>query len=846
MNISLLNQEIRFLLFNNARISLFTSIFLISGVLQSPANASDYFSPYSLDKRGSNSTFNIDDLSVFSAQEGQLPGKYIVDILVNNEFLGSDEIDFQLDDNNALQPQLTKKQLIDWGVNPDASASLSSLKNFTVINSLTSLIPNSSVSFDFSQQKLKLSIPQISMKSEARGAVSSNLWDQGNTALTLSYGLTGSQTKKENTGYQNSAFLNLRTGLNVGEWRIRNYSIYSQDNNEKHWNSINSYLQRDIISLKSQLILGETSTQGNIFDSVQFTGINLASDDNMLPYSLRGFAPVVQGIAKTNAKVTIRQNDYIIYQTYVSPGLFEIKDLYPTSSSGNLDVSIEEIDGSIQSFVIPFSSVPTMQRDGQYNYSISTGKYKANYIHSKEPNFIQATLSYGLPWNTTLYGGGLYSSNYQSGNIGAAFNLGYVGALSFDVTNAKTNFDVINHSLKYDGKSYRFQYAKSLLRSGTTVTLAGYRYSTDDYYSFSEANDYYQQETHFNKRSRFQANISQTLGSHGSVYLNAYQQDFWGKQGKEKTINAGYNNSWNSINYGLNYSYNNMPGNVHANQIFSLNLSVPFNTIFSNSYVNTNMSTDNDGMNNFQIGLSGQALDGQLDYSIQQSQGNKNQKNSGSASLAYKGSSGSLNAGYSYSDETQRLNYGLQGGAVFHADGLTLSQQLGETIAIVRAPDANAVEISNRIGILTNAKGYAVVPFLTPYQRNKISLNVESLGDNIDVQSNSTTVIPTRGAIVWADFKTHIGWRALIKLNVNGVNVPFGAIVKLENKEDSVSEDINGIVGDNGEVYLNGLPDKGRLLVKWGESNNEQCLADFILPVTTNAPVLKVLSTCLN
>lgn len=61
-----------------------------------------------------------------------------------------------------------------------------------------------------------------------------------------------------------------------------------------------------------------------IFDSVSFRGVQLASDDNMLPDSLKGFAPVVRGIAKSNAQVTIKQNGYTIYQTYVSPGALRL------------------------------------------------------------------------------------------------------------------------------------------------------------------------------------------------------------------------------------------------------------------------------------------------------------------------------------------------------------------------------------------------------------------------------------------------------------------------------------------------------------------------------------------
>ncbi|MCR2674151.1 fimbria/pilus outer membrane usher protein, partial [Salmonella enterica] len=84
---------------------------------------------------------------------------------------------------------------------------------------------------------------------------------------------------------------------------------------EDRWDSVYTYAQRNIIRLKSLLTLGESSSPSDVFDSVSFRGAQLASDDDMLPESLRGYAPVVRGIARSNAQVVIRQNGYVIYQS---------------------------------------------------------------------------------------------------------------------------------------------------------------------------------------------------------------------------------------------------------------------------------------------------------------------------------------------------------------------------------------------------------------------------------------------------------------------------------------------------------------------------------------------------
>ena len=97
--------------------------------------------------------------------------------------------------------------------------------------------------------------------------------------------------------------------------------------------------------LQAQLLIGDGSTPGNLFDSIAFRGVQLATNESMLPDSQQGYAPTIRGIAQTHARVTVRQNGYTIYSTFVAPGAFVIDDLYPTASNGDLEVSIVEADG---------------------------------------------------------------------------------------------------------------------------------------------------------------------------------------------------------------------------------------------------------------------------------------------------------------------------------------------------------------------------------------------------------------------------------------------------------------------------------------------------------------------
>ncbi len=171
-------------------------------------------------------------------------------------------------------------------------------------------------------------------------------------------------------------------------------------------------------------MLGDSNTGNDVFDSVGFRGGRLYSSDSMYPDSLQGYAPTVRGIARTPAKVVIRQNGYVIYQSYVQPGAFAITDLNPTSSSGDLEVTVEEKDGSQQRYTVPYSTVPLLQREGRWKYDLVAGDYRSGNSEQDTPFFTQGTMIAGLADGYTLYGGTQLASRYTAIAIGAGKNLG--------------------------------------------------------------------------------------------------------------------------------------------------------------------------------------------------------------------------------------------------------------------------------------------------------------------------------------------------------------------------------------------------------------------------------------
>lgn len=792
-----------------------------------------------------------EDLSQFTREGGQAPGVYRVTIWLNGNEADTRNLRFRQTDKGVLEPELTPAMLRALNVNTGTIAELQAQSPDAVIFPLAKYIPAATVDFDFSRQQLNITVPQALMTANAQGAVDPTLWDDGISALFTSYAFSGSSNwqKNENSSDTRSDnyFLSLRSGLNMGGWRLRNYSTWNAtrtDNNtadQNQWDSINTWLQHDIKALKGQFILGDSYTPSDIFDSVQFRGAQIASDDNMLPDSLRGFAPVVRGIAQSNAQVTIRQNGTVIYQSYVPPGAFAINDLYPTSASGDLQVTIREADGSERTFIQPFSSVPIMQREGRVKYALTAGKYRSSTEGGDEPEFVQGTILYGLNSGVTLYGGTQQADRYRNVAAGVGLGLSDLGSVSFDVTQAWSEL----YTGDRQGQSLRFQYSKDIQSTDSTVTLAGYRYSTSGFYTFNEAADYraLREEdddasfySAYNKRSKVQVVFTQNIagGEGGSLSFSGYQQDYWGADGYERNATISYNqNAWN-INWTLSWSYISNIGNDRGNdQQFALNISIPLDRWLPSSYATAGFTSNKHGDSSYQTGLSGTALEQKnLSWSVGGNGQNHGGDNSGNVALDYKGSYGEVNGGYNYSPDNQRVNYGVQGSAMVHRWGLTLGQPIGgdmASIALVRAPQATGARVENNTGISTDWRGYTIVPWLSSYKRSRIVLDTASLGDDVDITDSVQQVVPTAGAVVLADYNTHVGSRVLLTLSRQGKPLPFGTMVTVNGDTQNT-----GIVSDNGKVYLSGVNDGDIITAQWGTGKRQRCQAKLALEGETN------------
>ncbi len=757
----------------------------------------------------------VADLSGFANGQEVPPGTYRVDIYLNDGFMTTRDITFNSSENDrSLVPCLTRGQLAGMGVNTTSIEGIGALASDACVP-LTETIKDATTRFDVGLQRLYLTVPQAFMGNRARGYIPPELWDHG-----INAGLLGAWRLRDNTTWSYS-------------------SSGSSSTNENKWQHVNTWLERDITALRSRLTLGDSYTNGDVFDGINFRGAQLASDDNMLPDSQKGFAPVIHGIARGTAQVSVKQNGYEIYQSTVPPGPFTINDLYSAGNGGDLQVTIKEADGSSQVFTVPYSSVPVLQRESHTRYAVTAGEYRSGNDRQDKPKFFQSTVMRGLPAGWTLYGGTQLADR------------------------------TLPDDSEHQGQSVRFLYNKSLTDTGTNIQLVGYRYSTRGYFSFADTTynrmsgynvetqdgvvqmkpkftDYY--NLAYNKRGKIQLSVTQQLGRTATLYLSGSHQTYWGTSSADQQLQAGLNAAVDDINWTLSYSLTKNAWQQGRDQMLALNISIPFShwmrsdstSAWRNGNASYSMSNDLNGRTTSLAGLYGTLLeDNNLSYSMQTGYaggGDGNSGGTGYAALNYRGGYGNANVGYSRSDGIKQLYYGLSGGVLAHADGITLSQPMNDTVVLIKAPGADGVKVENQTGVRTDWRGYAVLPYATEYRENRVALDTNTLANNVDLDDAVVSIVPTHGAIARAEFKASVGMKLLMTLTHNGKPVPFGAIAA------AVDSQTSSIVADNGQVYLSGMPLAGKVRAKWGEGPNASCEASYILPPESQNKALSQLS----
>ena len=758
-----------------------------------------------------------DDISLgqFTHAQYTVPGSYLLDITVNQRYFGTRSIEFKPGDSAQDSYACLPPSLVEmFGLKPEVLKSLPRLAQGQCVD--VRAIDNATIKYIKSLGRLSISLPQASFEYDDPNYIPPAAWRDGLDGALLDYRVIANSRQSTASGASGSG-RSLQSygtaGLNVDAWRIRADYQARQASGEqnsgihdKAFQLNRLYAYRALPAIRSKLSVGEDYLNSDVFDTFALRGATLSSDDRMLPPSLRGYAPLISGLARTNATVTVSQQGRVLYSTTVTPGAFSLQDLN-SSAQGTLDVTVREEDGSEQTFTVTTAAVPFLSREGELRYKVSAGQPRLNGAGGSEPGFLSSEVAYGLPWDWTVYGGVLAASDYMSDALGLGKDLGVFGALSADVTTSRAKLRWSGETVV--GNSYRINYSKHFDGIGTDLRFLGYRFSDKTFTNFSQfAGDPDSYALNSGKQ-RYSVTLakqfswlSTSVSYDHSTYWDAAPSDRFGLS-LARSFSVG-----NVKNVNVNLSAYQTRNALQSDSQIYVGVTVPLG---GNSMLSSNVQRSGAAAPSGNVGYSHDDGDG-LKYQVYGGLGDSRYVNAyvGKRASTYRANASATTDGSTYRSLTAELDSSLVAtryGVSAHGNGSN-----GDTRLLVSTDGVPDVAFTGQTR--SNQAGYAVMDGLPSFQAYEARINMEKLPLDTEVSNPVQRLALTEGAIGYVNFSTARGHNAYVALmRSDGKPVPFGASV-----QDRVTNKEVGIVGEAGVTYLLGVKAQAELVAVWADS----------------------------
>lgn len=838
---------------------------LIALICAGGVRASDYYFDPSLFQ---GSVYG-QNLAQFNQQDSTvIPGSYLVDIYVNQKLIKSGEkVDFSQasGQKEKTAPCLTRDLIKLARIK--SRQPLAEIKSDCLL--FSELVPDGSWQFEQANLQLYLTVPNDAMKHIPRGYIPPSEWDSGAMALFLRHNTSYTRMENDNNHYKyNYLWSGLNAGTNLGLWQLRHqgnlrYTDSQLNGGKYRYNSVRTWVQRPIPELESVISLGDNYTDSSLFGSLSFNGIKLATDERMWPQGKRGYAPEIRGIASSSARVIVKQLGKVIYETNVAPGPFVISDLYNTQNQGDLFVEVVEANGKSSTFTVPYSAVPDSVRPGNWHYSLALGRVRQYY--SVENAFFEGVVQRGVSNSLTANVGVRAAENYQAWLLGGVYSTG-LGAVGLNTTWSSAR---VENGEQQQGWRAEVSYSKTF-NTGTNLVLAAWRYSTSGFRDLQDVLgvrrqqesgvEYYSDTLH--QRNRLSATVSQPLQEYGTLNLSASTADYYDNSSRITQLQLGYSNQWRGISYGINIARQRTAWNIgrsgptgwyedsdessqqkYTENTFSLNISVPFSWGENRSSLafNYNQSRATKSATTSLTGSLGKYND--LTYSVYG--GMDRSRNGGGDSLSWGATAqqntrvGGLRASWDRGNNYKQLGLGASGTVVLHSGGITAGPYASETFALIHAEGAQGAAVQNGQGAVIDRFGYAILPSLSPYRNNTVSLDTAGMRNDVELSGGSQRVVPYAGAIARVNFATLRGQAVFINLRQpDGAVPPMGAEVR------DGEGTIIGMVGQGGQIYARIAHPSGTLQVKWGPDTSQRCRIRYQLPSANGDDFVHLNQTC--
>jgi outer membrane usher protein FimD/PapC len=724
-------------------------------------------------------------------------GHHVVSLAVNGKAMGTVTVRFDERGTPCIDRTLLDAAEVD--VERAASGDLAA----SPCPDLATMYPSSEIELNPGKAAISLLVPTEALRTRQRDL---SAYARGGMGALLNYELVGLDSRwGSRTSRYRSA--NTELGFNAGDWVVRSRQVSTSADGRQHIELLDTYASRSFAGYRAVVQAGEINALNPALSGAQVTGVQVTSEQAL---ASQGVGATVEGIAQGPARVEVRQDGVLVYATLVPQGPFTLTGIPRINRHSSLDVSVTGADGEARHFSV--SGAQSGAADTAPGYALAAGRLR-NTGAPGAPWIVSAGWSGPLDRNVSLNAGVMAASRYHAMGLG-------VGATMAKDTQWHVNLAVSN-AAREGAKGWQGMLTLSRrLHDHWSIGLAHSRRSR----GFRELLDTTVARNSALRRSRYRDQSSASVSwSHprlGSLSAG-YSRTVLINQRGGRRAQASWASRVGRASVSLSAEWS--LGRVRRQQGGSVYFSVSI-PLGENRRLGTSVRRYA-GETRYGAQFSGQAND-YASYRTGLEYGSRDRRRSVDAGVSLLPRYVQVDGSYTRNTGSTTYGIGLRGGLLWHAHGVTASPYpVRDTFGVLSAGDSAGIRISTPSGpVWTDARGYAVLPQLTPFGRSSIEVATESLPRNVDIDNGAAIVEVGRGAVASLSFGVSRTRRVLLTVvTVDGRSMPAGATVTDERGE------LVGLVQGDSQIFVANALATPRLSVS--APDVPRCELDFRLEV---------------
>lgn len=607
------------------------------------------------------------------------------------------------------------------------------------------------------------------------------------------YGASGSSTFSNQTQLNGQFELGVFNRLGAGLSSFSGQNLY---NNSQDANTATRLIRletnwvRDFAEERQSLKFGDNTGRSGVWGRpVKYGGFQFGTNFATQPVFVTIPLPKFAGEAALPSTTEVYINGLKQSSQTITPGPFQLNNIPFITGSGEARLVIKDMLGREQVITQPFYVTPSLLRPGVEDYTIEMG-FARN-------NFGIDNAAYGHPMAVWTQRKGLsdkLTAEWRAEALldqqTAGFSATYIPPIPIALTAAVA----VSNSHRGSGDF--------LLLGLDRQTFGGISFGLRTQFA---SNNFIQLGSGLPGQSK---QYTATLGfptKMGSFGINyTYMRNF--NPQRTEAITASYTKTLGrkvSVSLSVYTSLSGQP-----NPMANLFLSYPLdNGIFASSNFSSQQGKIDGSVmvqKNPPMGIGPQfglrALVG----------GGQGQREDAGITLRTDYGTYTLDAGRIPGQTSYRMS---ANGSVAYMDGrLHFSQRSYDSFVVAQVADYADVPVylNGQLVARTDSRGYAILPGLMSYQKNKIRIDTDDLPMEAQIERTEAEVIPRYHSGVSLKFSVELTIGALVKLVAeNGEPLPNGTELHVEGNPEVFQ------VALQGEAYLTGINKKNRLKASW-------------------------------